>query len=183
MSCQVYGDLLKSDKLKASYIDMLAKNNPGLRIAYVDGQKGQFFSVLLKYDPEEARMVEEYRIRVSGVRGFGDGTRVSVRVRFWVFSSCCPFWLSWSRGDLFPLCVPRGGGNGVRLWRRPGWGGGGIYLGGEKGFGWVGLCPSRWQFDASEVGSEGAGEGVGGRLGSDPGAFGCQASCKRWQSG
>jgi hypothetical protein len=55
VSCQVYGKMASSKKgtdkkIKAEYIDKLAKDYPGLRIAYVDADtKGVNFSVLLKY--------------------------------------------------------------------------------------------------------------------------------------
>ena len=34
---------------QATYIDQLARDYEGLRIAYVDEKKGKFFSVLLRY--------------------------------------------------------------------------------------------------------------------------------------
>lgn len=64
VSCQVYGDMLKSDKVKADYIIMLARRYPGLYISYVDNVRGKFFSVLLKYNIEKGAMEEEYRIQV-----------------------------------------------------------------------------------------------------------------------
>lgn len=64
VSCQVYGDMLKSDKVKAEYITMLARRYPGLYISYVDNVNGKFFSVLLKYNIEKEEMEEEYRIQV-----------------------------------------------------------------------------------------------------------------------
>lgn len=55
----------KADKDKAEYIKMLAKNYPGLRIAYVEEVKGHFYSVLTRHNGTE--MEEEYRVRVSSL--------------------------------------------------------------------------------------------------------------------
>jgi hypothetical protein len=54
VSCQVYGKMAAAKqgsekRTKAEYIDKLAKDYPGLRIAYVDADsKGVNYSVLLK---------------------------------------------------------------------------------------------------------------------------------------
>lgn len=51
------------EKEKARQIEMLAKMYSGLRIAYVEEEKGRFYSVLTKYNGK--KMEQEYRIMVS----------------------------------------------------------------------------------------------------------------------
>lgn len=52
VSCQIYGKMNAAkdgpNKDKARYIEQLAREYEGLRIAYVDEVNGTFFSVLLK---------------------------------------------------------------------------------------------------------------------------------------
>jgi len=60
------GSEKKAEKAKAEQIKMLAREFPGLRIAYVDQKKDEFFSVLAKNAGDGTdNMVEEYRVKVN----------------------------------------------------------------------------------------------------------------------
>ncbi|XP_071703258.1 callose synthase 12-like [Rutidosis leptorrhynchoides] len=78
VACQIYGAQKAEKKPQAEEILYLMKNNPALRVAYVDevsirdGIK-QYYSVLVKYDQELGREVEIYRVKLPGPLKLGEG--------------------------------------------------------------------------------------------------------------
>ncbi|CAM9679957.1 unnamed protein product, partial [Phaeothamnion confervicola] len=73
VSCQVYKKMKTgkntADKEKAEYIDRLARDHRGLRIAYVDAAAPvyrQEWSVLLRWSPEKREMEKEYEVTLPG---------------------------------------------------------------------------------------------------------------------
>ncbi|CAM9896503.1 unnamed protein product, partial [Choristocarpus tenellus] len=77
VSCQVFGKMQKSkksaEKAKGDEIVMLARMNPGLRIAYEDEVDGEYYSVLSKYSMKDRGMVVEYRVKLPGKIVVGEG--------------------------------------------------------------------------------------------------------------
>ncbi|CAI0457507.1 unnamed protein product [Linum tenue] len=75
---QVYGQHKAKGDPRADEILHLMKNNEALRVAYVDEvhlgrDEAEYYSVLVKYDQEQQREVEVYRVRLPGPLKLGEG--------------------------------------------------------------------------------------------------------------
>ncbi|CAI0457504.1 unnamed protein product [Linum tenue] len=78
VACQVYGQHKAKGDPRADEILHLMKNNEALRVAYVDEvhlgrDEAEYYSVLVKYDQEQQREVEVYRVRLPGPLKLGEG--------------------------------------------------------------------------------------------------------------
>ncbi|CAI0456856.1 unnamed protein product [Linum tenue] len=78
VACQVYGQHKAKGDPRAEEILHLMKNNEALRVAYVDEvhlgrDEVEYYSVLVKYDQEQQREVEVYRVRLPGPLKLGEG--------------------------------------------------------------------------------------------------------------
>ncbi|CAN0924654.1 Callose synthase 11 [Linum grandiflorum] len=78
VACQVYGQHKAKGDPRAEEILYLMKNNEALRVAYVDEvhlgrDEVEYYSVLVKYDQQQQREVEIYRVRLPGPLKLGEG--------------------------------------------------------------------------------------------------------------
>ncbi|KAL2931966.1 Callose synthase 11 [Bienertia sinuspersici] len=78
VTCQVYGIHKMAGDSRAEEILYLMKNNEALRVAYVDEvhrsrDEVEYYSVLVKYDQQQQREVEIYRIKLPGPVKLGGG--------------------------------------------------------------------------------------------------------------
>lgn len=77
VACQIYGVQKAKKDPRAEDILFLMKRHPAMRVAYVDekfvGNEKQYFSVLVKYDPDLEAEVEIYRIQLPGPLKLGEG--------------------------------------------------------------------------------------------------------------
>lgn len=78
IACQMYGVHKGKGDARAEEILYLMKNNEALRVAYVDEvylrrDEVEYYSVLVKYDPQLKKEVEIYRIRLPGPLKLGEG--------------------------------------------------------------------------------------------------------------
>ncbi|XP_057538418.1 callose synthase 11 [Amaranthus tricolor] len=78
VTCQVYGIHKMAGDSRAEEILFLMKNNEALRVAYVDEvhrgrDEVEYYSVLVKYDQQQQREVEIYRIKLPGPLKLGEG--------------------------------------------------------------------------------------------------------------
>ncbi|KAL6546610.1 Callose synthase 11 [Orobanche minor] len=78
VACQMYGVHKGKGDSRAEEILYLMKNNEALRVAYVDEvhlgrDEVEYYSVLVKYDQQEKKEVEIYRIKLPGLLKLGEG--------------------------------------------------------------------------------------------------------------
>ncbi|KAM3700307.1 hypothetical protein ACJW30_05G088500 [Castanea mollissima] len=78
VACQLYGQHKAKGDHRAEEILYLMKHNEALRVAYVDEvhlgrEEVEYYSVLVKYDQQQQREVEIYRIRLPGPLKLGEG--------------------------------------------------------------------------------------------------------------
>ncbi|KAK9131779.1 hypothetical protein Scep_011307 [Stephania cephalantha] len=78
VACQIYGQQKAKKDPRADDIFNLMKDNEALRVAYVDevhtGRDGvEYYSVLVKVDPQSQKEVEIYRVRLPGPLKLGEG--------------------------------------------------------------------------------------------------------------
>ncbi|GAB4826957.1 Callose synthase 11 [Ancistrocladus abbreviatus] len=78
VSCQVYGAHKMKGDQRAEDILYLMENNEALRVAYVDEvhmgrEEVEYYSVLVKYDQQQRREVEIFRIKLPGPLKLGEG--------------------------------------------------------------------------------------------------------------
>lgn len=78
VTCQLYGVHKAKGDHRADEILFLMKNNEALRVAYVDEvcfgrEEVEYYSVLVKYDQQQDKEVEIYRIRLPGPLKLGEG--------------------------------------------------------------------------------------------------------------
>ncbi|KAL8228535.1 hypothetical protein R6Q57_016119 [Mikania cordata] len=77
VACQIYGTQKAKKDPHADEILYLMKNNEALRVAYVDevetGDETKYYSVLVKYDQEEGKELEIYRVKLPGPLKLGEG--------------------------------------------------------------------------------------------------------------
>jgi callose synthase len=81
VSCQIYGDQKKKRQPKAEDTELLLRQYPNLRVAYIDevkgltaqGEKTEYFSVLIKHDAAAGQPVEVYRVKLPGRPLLGEG--------------------------------------------------------------------------------------------------------------
>uniref|UniRef100_A0A7N0R990 1,3-beta-glucan synthase n=1 Tax=Kalanchoe fedtschenkoi TaxID=63787 RepID=A0A7N0R990_KALFE len=78
VTCQLYGVHKAKGDHRAEEILFLMQNNEALRIAYVDEvrfgrEEVEYYSVLVKFDQQQQKEVEIYRIRLPGPLKLGEG--------------------------------------------------------------------------------------------------------------
>ncbi|KAL0398593.1 UNVERIFIED_CONTAM: Callose synthase 11 [Sesamum radiatum] len=78
VACQMYGVHKGKGDPRAEEILYLMKNNEALRVAYVDEvylgrEEVEYYSVLVKYDQQQQKEVEIYRIKLPGPLKLGEG--------------------------------------------------------------------------------------------------------------
>ncbi|KAI3456263.1 hypothetical protein Pfo_012926 [Paulownia fortunei] len=78
VACQMYGVHKGKGDSRAEEILYLMKNNEALRVAYVDEvylgrEEVEYYSVLVKYDQQQKKEVEIYRIKLPGSLKLGEG--------------------------------------------------------------------------------------------------------------
>ncbi|CAA0825289.1 Callose synthase 11 [Striga hermonthica] len=78
VACQMYGVHKGKGDPRAEEILYLMKNNEALRVAYVDEvrlgrDEVEYYSVLVKYDQQQRKEVEIYRIKLPGPLKLGEG--------------------------------------------------------------------------------------------------------------
>jgi callose synthase len=76
VSCQIYGKYKETNKVKQRDIDFLMQLYPNLRVAYVDSPSNgepNSESVLLRWDPQQEKVVEVYRVKLPGSFFVGEG--------------------------------------------------------------------------------------------------------------
>ncbi|CAM8900333.1 unnamed protein product [Rhodiola kirilowii] len=78
VTCQLYGVHKAKGDHRAEEILFLMKNNEALRVAYVDEvrfgrEEVEYYSVLVKFDQQQEKEVEIYRIRLPGPLKLGEG--------------------------------------------------------------------------------------------------------------
>ncbi|KAL8460435.1 hypothetical protein ACS0TY_032101 [Phlomoides rotata] len=78
VACQMYGVHKAKGDSRADEILYLMKNNEALRVAYVDEvhlgrEEVEYYSVLVKYDQQQKREVEIYRVKLPGPLKLGEG--------------------------------------------------------------------------------------------------------------
>ncbi|KAH6791371.1 glucan synthase-like 1 [Perilla frutescens var. frutescens] len=79
VACQMYGVHKRKSDPRAQEILHLMKNNTALRVAYVDEvcsgreeEEVEYYSVLVKYDQQQKKEVEIYRIKLPGPPKLGE---------------------------------------------------------------------------------------------------------------
>jgi hypothetical protein len=86
VACQVYGQMKRNLESKADDIDFLLRRHPNLRVAYIDSVRTNrnlddgssivdtsFYSVLIKFDENDRKIKEVFRLKLPGNPVLGEG--------------------------------------------------------------------------------------------------------------